>query len=162
VTKSAVLLSACTLAHTSGTGCAWCGAELPKRRRTWCSDRCGDAFWNNHWWSLARRAAKRRDKYCCRRCGERAPKRPIRANFTREKAYKDAIRTWRQNRKSERLEVNHIVPAAGNHRQLSCLHHLNNLETLCVRCHRVETDKLARSRRKKDKAVSQDAVNSIN
>ena len=33
-------------------GCAWCGAALPPRRRTWCSDRCAEAFWNNHWWTL--------------------------------------------------------------------------------------------------------------
>ena len=45
------------------------------------------------------------------------------------------MRAWRKLRSSERLEVNHIVPALGAHGTLSCLHHLDNLETLCVACH---------------------------
>jgi hypothetical protein len=42
-------------------------------------------------------------------------------------------------RKTDRLEVNHIAQARGAHRELSCLHHLDNLETLCLDCHREET-----------------------
>jgi hypothetical protein len=34
------------------------------------------------------------------------------------------------------VEVNHRQPALGAHGTLSCLHHLDNLETLCVACHR--------------------------
>jgi hypothetical protein len=112
---------------------------LPARRRTWCSDRCNDAFWNNHWWSRARAAAKKRDKYRCCRCGHVPPKRPSRARFPTEAAYKAAARTWRAGRAENRLEVNHRVQALGTHRSLTCLHHLENLETLCVACHRAET-----------------------
>ncbi len=125
MTKSAALLSQCVLANQTGDGCAWCGSPLPKRRRTWCSDRCADRFWHNHWWSLARRAAKRRDKYACRRCGHKPPKR--------------TDPQYRKRRKTERLEVNHIEQARGAHRSLSCIHHLVNLETLCVACHKDET-----------------------
>jgi hypothetical protein len=32
-----------------------------------------------------------------------------------------------------------MVPALGAHGTLSCLHHLENLETLCVACHKGET-----------------------
>jgi DNA-directed RNA polymerase subunit RPC12/RpoP len=127
-------------------GCAWCGAELPPRRRTWCSDRCGTAFWNNHWWSQARREAKRRDKYRCRRCGHVAPKRPARVRFPTETAYRAAMRAWRAGKPLNRLEVNHRVPALGAHRMLSCVHHLDNLETLCVNCHK-ETTSAMRPRR---------------
>jgi 5-methylcytosine-specific restriction endonuclease McrA len=49
------------------------------------------------------------------------------------------MRAWRAGRAAGRLEVNHRIPARGAHRSLSCLHHLENLETLCVACHRVET-----------------------
>jgi 5-methylcytosine-specific restriction endonuclease McrA len=133
-TKSASLLAACDLSNKTGAGCAWCGAELPKRRRTWCSDRCADTFWKNHWWSLARTAAKRRDKYACKRCGHKPPKR--------------TDPHFRKRRKTERLEVNHIVQARGAHRALSCLHHLGNLETLCVNCHKAETKTQASARGK--------------
>jgi 5-methylcytosine-specific restriction endonuclease McrA len=33
------------------------------------------------------------------------------------------------------VQVNHIVPALGNHAALSCLHHQDNLEVLCTPCH---------------------------
>jgi 5-methylcytosine-specific restriction endonuclease McrA len=105
---------------------------LPARRRTWCSDACGRRFWTNHWWTLARRAAKRRDKYACRRCGHKPPKR--------------GDPHFRALRKTERLEVNHRIEALGRHGEISCVHHLDNLETLCVRCHKTETA-LGRERR---------------
>jgi hypothetical protein len=139
VPKSASLLAACPLASERAEGCAWCGGALPPRRRTWCSERCSDAFWNNHWWSRARVAAKRRDKYRCARCGHVPPKRPTRARFPLESAYRSAMRAWRAGRASNRVEVNHVRPALGAHTTLSCIHHLDNLETLCVACHKAHT-----------------------
>ena len=49
------------------------------------------------------------------------------------------MRAWRAGRPANRLEVNHRQPALGAHRTLSCVHHLENLETLCVACHRATT-----------------------
>jgi hypothetical protein len=97
------------------------------------------AFWNNHWWTQARRAAKRRDRYRCCECGHEPPKRPTRRRFPSETAYRAAMRVWRSGRRAARLEVNHREPALGAHGTLSCLHHLDNLETLCVACHLVKT-----------------------
>lgn len=139
-TQRAELLRDCALAAAAAPGaCAWCATPLAGRRRVWCGDRCATKFWTNHWWSLARAAAKRRDKYACVRCGRALPKRPTRARFPREAAFRAATRAWRAARKRERLEVNHIAPARGAHRKLSCLHHLDNLETLCVDCHKAFT-----------------------
>ena len=140
MTKSLSLLASCVVAHgLSERKCAWCGAELPTRRRTWCSDKCGDAFWNNHWWSLARRAAKRRDKYKCKRCGHK----PL------GRTHAD----YRKMRKTDRLEVNHIERAMGRHREVSCIHHLVNLETLCLACHKIETSAAIRAKRDADSSV---------
>jgi hypothetical protein len=127
--KSAALLAACALARPRPGGCKWCGDGLPKGRRTWCADRCATAFWNNHWWSQARRAAKRRDKYRCVRCGHK-PDRTL----------------SRAKRRKDRLEINHRVPCLGAHGELSCAHHVANLETLCVPCHKTHTAELARRR----------------
>ena len=137
--QSVGLLAVCALARGAPGACGWCGAALPSRRRTWCSDACADDFWRNHWWSLARRAAKRRDRYRCRHCGQPQPPRPSRRRFPREADFRAAMRTWRSERKTRRLEVNHRLPARGAHRSLSCLHHLDNLETLCTGCHRAVT-----------------------
>jgi 5-methylcytosine-specific restriction endonuclease McrA len=144
--KRDALLAVCSLASPFSEGaCAWCATPLPPRRRTWCSDRCGDAFWANHWWSVARRSAKRRDKYRCTSCGTRAPKRPVKATFKTHAAYLKAMRAWRAEKRIARLEVNHIVPCAGKHRELSCSHHLENLETLCPACHKRHTAALRKS-----------------
>lgn len=137
--KSAALLAGCALARPAVNGCAWCGETLPPRRRTWCSERCANAFWTNHWWTLARRAAKRRDKYRCRTCGVPAPKRPVRTGFATLQAYRAAMRAWRGAKKTQRMEVNHRIPCRGKHGTVSCDHHLDNLETLCIACHRVLT-----------------------
>lgn len=137
--KRASLVAGCMLARPAVDGCAWCGAALPPRRRTWCSERCSTTFWTNHWWTLARRAAKRRDRYRCCACGCPAPKRPGQASFATASAYRAAMRTWRAAKKTQRMEVNHRIPCRGKHSTLSCDHHLDNLETLCVACHKVLT-----------------------
>ena len=49
------------------------------------------------------------------------------------------MRTWRAAKKTQRMEVNHRIPCRGKHSTLSCDHHLDNLETLCVACHKVLT-----------------------
>lgn len=145
--KRDALLAACALAPPrSASTCAWCGGERPPRRKIWCSERCGDAFWANHWWSVARHTAKRRDRYRCRRCGTRAPKRPTRSAFTTRPKYLAAMRAWRAAKRTGRLEVNHIVPCRGQHNALSCAHHLANLETLCPACHKAHTSALPRKR----------------
>jgi hypothetical protein len=153
--KSAALLAGCALARPAVDGCAWCGASLPARRRTWCSERCATSFWTNHWWTLARRAAKRRDKYRCGACGAAAPKRPVRTAFAGAPAYRAALRAWRSAKRTQRMEVNHRIPCRGKHGTVSCDHHLENLETLCVACHRVLTlaDRNANRPRSHDSSV---------
>jgi hypothetical protein len=147
VVQSAALLDGCSKSGPRWEGCcAWCSEDLPPRRRTWCSERCSTAFWTNHWWSPARRAAKRRDKYSCVQCGHRPPKRPTRAAFGTQGDYRAAMTAYRAVRKTDRLEVNHIVPALGRHGVLSCIHHLENLETLCVACHKRYTRLVAVTR----------------
>jgi hypothetical protein len=139
-TKRDALLAVCSLAPPLAAGaCAWCAAPLPPRRRSWCSDRCGERFWANHWWSVARRTAKRRDRYRCKRCGTAAPKRPAASAYRSRTAYLAAMRAWRKQKRTLRLEVNHIEPCRGKHRSLDCAHHLENLETLCPPCHKVHT-----------------------
>jgi hypothetical protein len=45
------------------------------------------------------------------------------------------------------VQVNHIVPALGLHASLDCIHHQENLEVLCVPCHRQVTAAQPRRRR---------------
>lgn len=87
--------------------CSWCGKKLEKHKRKWCSISCSNAYRENHFWNSARKAAKKRDGYKCVKCG-----------------------------KTERLEVNHIVPCLGKHNEVGCWHHQSNLETVCSECHK--------------------------
>lgn len=128
--KSEVLLANCARARPAPGGCGWCGTALPPRRKRWCGTGCADDFWRNHWWSMARREAKRRDRWRCVRCGHKPAKRPVGGM---------ELRAWRARRRRDRLEVNHRAPCAGRHASLSCSHHLENLETLCVPCHAEHT-----------------------
>ena len=49
------------------------------------------------------------------------------------------MRAWRAAKRTARLEVNHKIPCAGKHGELSCAHHLDNLESLCPACHKQHT-----------------------
>ena len=49
------------------------------------------------------------------------------------------MRVWRAEKRTARMEVNHIVPCRGRHKALDCAHHLDNLETLCPPCHKEHT-----------------------
>lgn len=185
--------------------CAWCGDPLDGRRTRWCSDDCSYAYGKNHYWTDAKRAARKRDGACVR-CGANG------ADY--ERMFKSAMRAqpeikapdWRtflasidpgylndQGRAfyphpmgsalgktnmlrtcvdvehrllasrwfdlqaaaawwpkavaaaiaaevlSRSLEVNHKTPILGRHDEGGCHHHVEDLETLCHRCHLIET-----------------------
>lgn len=87
--------------------CDRCGATLTGRKIRWCSKDCQDAYYQNHMWQMARFAAVKRDDRRCVRCGD------------------------------SRIEVDHIIERRGMPiHQHSCLHHQENLRTLCHECHR--------------------------
>ena len=111
------LLASCPLAKAAAPyGCDWCGKQLVGRQARWCGALCVAKYRNNHLWTYARKAALRRDRFRCVRCG-----------------------------RHNDLEVNHKVPLGsvswfdGDRGRESCLHHLDGLETLCHDCHVVET-----------------------
>lgn len=90
--------------------CDRCGYPLVGRQKRWCSKTCEKAFWNQHYWPVARKLALKRDRWRCVRCGARTA-----------------------------LEVNHIVPRVGRGYTADCGHHLANLETLCHSHHLIVT-----------------------
>lgn len=101
--------------------CFLCAGPLPPRRMWWCSDRCVNLWTQNHEWSAASHAARRRDGGKCVRCGSDGG---------------DAA-----------LEVNHKRPRNGRGYHQGCHHHQVRLETLCHPCHVIETTRQGRERR---------------
>jgi len=107
---------------------ATCRVPLPPRRTAYCSDKHAREFERNHVWLFARRAARRRARWACERCG-----------FKLSEVRKDPVARRAYSRHELRLEVNHIQPLVGSYRGVTCLNHQSNLEVLCHRCHLVAT-----------------------
>lgn len=93
--------------------CDYCGKKRPEGRKRWCSDECSRAIWNTHSFPVTRKAALKRDGYKCRFCGK--------SSYL------------------VKLEVDHIKAAEGRHGILHCVHHVENLRTLCEACHKKVT-----------------------
>ncbi|HEY7270896.1 MAG TPA: hypothetical protein VH951_13810 [Dehalococcoidia bacterium] len=108
---------------------AACRKPLAGRRKAYCCDRHAREFARNHVWLDARRAARRRARWACERCG-----------FRPSEIRRDPLRRRLFKRHELRLEVNHIQPLAGRYRGVSCLNHQANLEVLCHACHVLMTD----------------------
>ena len=94
--------------------CKWCKAEVPPRRRAWCSRECADKFervWN---WEAMRRYVKSRDQLTCQRCQTKDP----------------AIPESRTSRRYDPWDVDHIVPLTEGGTDDPA-----NLRLLCIPCH---------------------------
>lgn len=139
--------------------CAWCGNQLPKRARRWCSRQCTDEFTRQHNWQWAREAALERDGGLCVTCRHdgTVPGEDVVHLFlvilSPRLTYADRQRSIsyvRSHAPLWRLEVNHQEPVRGRHGTFGCHHHLDGLETLCHPCHLKVTAKQFGHRRQPD------------
>lgn len=109
--------------------CPNCGKPKSEwnRRTTWkcCSVDCTKNFWKEHdksfSWSGQRLKALRRDDFTCRECENRFAYHSERFNIDFEI--------------DNKLEVDHIVPVCIGGASLD----LDNLQTLCIECHKIKT-----------------------
>ena len=103
-----------------GKTCLKCASPLPKLRRKWCSSACSDWFFRNHVFRYAKQVTKLKAR-----------------QFNNRKiiGYKCALCSVIVST----IEIDHIIRAMGTHAVKSCLHHLENLQALCIPCHRAKT-----------------------
>lgn len=121
--------------------CRWCQLEiLPGRRRTFCSDYCVHEFRLRSDPAYLRDKVFDRDKGVCAKCGIDA-----RAVFFEMKRAKGAKRLrmlsdWGLKRmhRDTLWDADHITPVVEGGGECD----LNNMRTLCLRCHREETSRL--------------------
>jgi 5-methylcytosine-specific restriction enzyme A len=128
--------------------CRECGAEVPKRRRSFCGDDCVDAWTARTSAAGLRRVTFKRDKGVCAVCGLDADKltkllRKIR-RLNRD-LWLEAHRILGTSRHPRRTlwEADHIVPVVENGGECG----VDNIRTLCIWCHRQATGQLQRRRR---------------
>lgn len=126
--KTDVLARVCTLSKWTGEPerCRRCNRQLTGRSRKYCTKRCVRLWAQNHWYRKARVACRQRFRVkcgcpnvrshiACAKCG------------TCEGQLKE-MALW--------LECNHIKPKNGDDAVYSCVHHQENLEMLCLPCHK--------------------------
>ena len=118
--------------------CRWCGAEVPRRRLTFCGDACV------HEWKLRtdpgylRERVFARDHGVCAQCG-------LDTEFLRKDKRKldyHARRRFEQEWGSRRSlwDADHILPVVEGGGECG----LANMRTLCLKCHRAVTADLRR------------------
>lgn len=129
--------------------CRWCQVEVPKGRRTFCSDACV------HEWNLRSNPAYlrdqvfRRDRGVCAECGRdcEALYQELRQLRRADvKQYRDRAAVLRQqgfntsdvyggSTRGDLWQADHIVPVAEGGGECG----LDNLRTLCSPCHKAAT-----------------------
>ena len=133
--------------------CRWCSLEVPPRRFTFCSADCV------HEWKLRsqprylREQIFKRDKGMCAHCGTNAIQEHLRLKRARGAARAALMRHWGLNARVRKSlwDADHILPVAEGGGE--CV--LDNIRTLCLRCHRTVTAQLReRIRRAKVAAMS--------
>jgi 5-methylcytosine-specific restriction enzyme A len=130
----------------SGRGiCRWCGSEVPKRRRTFCSEQCVDQWRLRTDPGYLRQQVLARDRGVCAICGldtiefhRRLQVLPV----SKRKALQIQL-DIRRGRRSF-WDADHILPVAEGGGECD----LSNLRTLCLWCHAGETERLRRRLRK--------------
>lgn len=141
--------------------CTWCGQEVPKGRRTWCSQQCVNQYREQADWGFLRRKVQNRDHGICAICGTDTAalyRRYVRFKIWIQSRYRlyfkqlEITRKWLAKQYipagreiSDWWDADHIVPCVEGGRDS-----LDNLRTLCIRCHRLET-KALRARLRKAK-----------
>jgi 5-methylcytosine-specific restriction enzyme A len=127
--------------------CRWCGSQVPKGRRSWCSQTCVNAYLDASDWSRMRRKCFERDRYRCQICGRNieATERWVRGvkRFLRYEAARKFERLAGLDVRMSLADADHIVALAEGGP-----HTIDNLRTLCVWCHKAETKALAARRAK--------------
>jgi 5-methylcytosine-specific restriction endonuclease McrA len=134
--------------------CRTCGTEVPKGRRTFCSETCADDWAVRNSPSLMRRRVFQRDKGICALCGidSAVLGKVLHAEWQRVKLARTAQQRreradFRKRyrwffRRTSYWDADHIIPVVEGGGECT----MANIRTLCVPCHQQVTKDLARRR----------------
>jgi len=117
--------------------CRWCAIEVPKGRRTFCSDGCVHAWRMRTSTSYLRAQVFLRDQGICARCTVDAVWAYTVLRRARGARRQRLLALWGLStlKRSSLWDADHIVPVVEG----GGVCDLSNLRTLCVHCHRVVT-----------------------
>jgi 5-methylcytosine-specific restriction enzyme A len=131
--------------------CRWCSLEVPARRYTFCSDYCV------HEWKLRSQPAYlreqilKRDRGVCAHCSLDTIREQTRLKRASGSTRVALMRHWGLNKRIRKSlwDADHILPVAEGGGECD----LDNIRTLCLRCHRSVTAQL-RERIRRAKVVA--------
>lgn len=120
--------------------CRWCSIEVPARRFTFCSDDCV------HEWKLRsqpgylREHILKRDRGVCAHCGLDTLREHRKLKRARGTIRQALMRQWGFSTRMRKSlwDADHILPVTEGGGECD----LDNIRTLCLRCHRVVTAQL--------------------
>ncbi len=129
--------------------CRWCSLEVPQGRLTFCSDWCVEEWKLRSDPGYLRERLFARDKGVCAGCGLDCIAQLSHIRRLRGLARAQAIAYWKCGRRKSLWDADHIVPVAEGGGECD----LSNMQTLCLKCHRISTAEL-RARLSKKKALA--------
>jgi 5-methylcytosine-specific restriction enzyme A len=117
--------------------CRWCSLEVPKGRQTFCSQWCVDEWRLRTDPSYLRDQVEARDHGVCAMCGLDTGREWRHIRRLRGAAKLAALDAWGPGSRKRRSlwDADHIVPVAEGGGECD----LENLRTLCLKCHRQAT-----------------------
>ena len=126
------------------TLCRWCSLEVPPGRRTFCSDWCVTEWRLRSDPGFLRERVFERDRGICALCGSNTVEAWNRLRRLRGPRRLAALAGWglRGMSRSSLWDADHIVPVCQGGGECD----LENIRTLCLKCHRAATAELRRAR----------------
>lgn len=135
--------------------CRWCGGSVLPPRRTMCSPECVHELMIRRSGRYIRDCTYKRDKGICKLCNKDTRKLAktllqYRAN-NMMKEYNDLLKEekitksrkiWKRKHGGGLWDADHIIPVKEGGGQCG----LENIRTLCIKCHKMETKKLAQKK----------------
>ncbi len=124
------------------TLCRWCSLEVPRGRRTFCSEWCVTEWRLRSDPGFLREQVFVRDRGICALCAVDTEAEWARIRGMRGARRRAALAAWglRGAPRSSLWDADHIVPVSEGGGECD----LSNLRTLCLKCHRVVTAELRR------------------
>lgn len=123
--------------------CRWCKGPVEPPKRSWCSKECVKEFLIRSSAQSLRRAVFERDKGVCACCGadtEKIKRVAYHAKADIWETYRAMGFNW--NRHQTLWEADHVLEvSAGGETSL------DNIQTLCVPCHKAKTKKMHADRK---------------
>jgi 5-methylcytosine-specific restriction protein A len=118
--------------------CRWCNLEVPRGRRTFCSEWCVEEWRLRSDPGHLRERVFERDRGICAACGIDCVAELRRLKKLRGGARIRAAAQWGTRGRKTLWDADHILPVAEGGGECD----LSNMRTLCLKCHRLHTAEL--------------------